>query len=316
MQSRNVESKQLGAWLFAGMTAPLTLFAGGMAWQSVALMTVICLAVCYVVNRADISPAKWLCATELVWLVVVLAALGRCISVSWPSGNVFPAVPLTLLLLGALSAGKGTKAAGRVGSVIFWLLALMYSVVVAAGLGNIEVKELAAYDRGLDLRLASVLLLPCLAVWLKRGGGSVPLGSLAGIGGWSVLVSVMVTGGLSLRVAMDAEMPLYQWLEGLNVLGVLQRFESLVSAALTMSWFSTISFVLSVAGSLADRIKEGSYGKGVWCVSGVAGIAMVQNVAIMPEVAAFCAVFMWVITPLLAAVWSRNKKFEIYENNA
>ena len=234
MRSRNVESKQLGAWLFSGMSAPLALFAGGMAWQTVALATAICLTVCYLVVQADVFPAKWLCATELTWLVVALAAFGHWISGSWPSGSVYPAVPLTLLLLGAISAGMGTEAAGRTGSVIFWLLALVYSVVVAAGLGNIEVKELAAYDSGLDLRLVSVLLLPCLAVWLKRNGRSMPLGSLAGIGLWSVLVSAMVTGGLSLQVAMNVEMPLYQWLEGLNVLGVLQRFESLVSAALTM----------------------------------------------------------------------------------
>ena len=125
MRSRNEEKRQLGAWLLAGLSAPLAQFAGGMSWQTVALSVSICLPVCWLVSRVTVATVKWVNIAELVWLACVLSALGRWMSESWPSGNTFPAVPLTLLALGAVSAVRGPEQAARGGSVVFWLTALL-----------------------------------------------------------------------------------------------------------------------------------------------------------------------------------------------
>ena len=316
MRSRNVESRQLGAWLFAGMTAPVALFAGGMSWQTVAIISVSCLTICWLVNKSALRMPKWLCLAEMVWLIVVLTAFGRWITGSWPSGNVYPAVPLTLLVLGAICASRGDETAGRAGSIVFWLMALIYGAVVAAGLGDMEVAELLVFDGGLDPRLVAVMLLPCLAAFVKRNGRDLPFGSLVAIGAWTIIVSALVTGGLSLRVSMNAEKPLYKWLEGLSILGTLQRFESLVSVALTMGWFAVVSFVLCVGGALSSNIKEGSFPRGVWGMSIAAGIITTQNVVITTEMVLFGSVLMWVIMPMLTVLFGRNKKFEISKNNA
>ena len=316
MRSRNTESRQLGAWLFAGLSAPLAQFTGGMCWQTVAVVALTCLIGCWLLGRIACTPGKWMSLLEGAWLAVVLAVIGRWVSGSWPSGNVFPAVPLTLLALGAGSACRGTGPAARAGSTVFWQVALVYSGVVAAGVGQVEMGERAAFDTKLDLRLVVSLLIPALAVFLPGDWGKLPVRAVAGIWGFAVLLSVLVTGALSLQVAMDSDMPLYEWVKGLTLAGTLQRFEALVSVALTMGWFALASFVLCVAGQLADNVKGGSYGKGVWGVAVVAGLIMVSNVQINPALMVAGCVVLWGVVPAMMAVFCGNKKLKKSENNA
>ena len=316
MRSRNEEKRQLGAWLLAGLSAPLAQFAGGMSWQTVALSVSICLPVCWMVSRVTVVTVKWINIAELVWLACVLSALGRWMSESWPSGNTFPAVPLTLLALGAVSAARGTEHAARGGSVVFWLTALLYSVVAAAGLGKVEWEELAEFNGKVDFRLAVILLLPAVTVFLQRDKKGLPLGSVMGAGVFAVLVSIMVTGALSLRIAQNVEKPLHEWVAGLSLAGTLQRFEALASVALTMGWFALVSYALCIAGALTEQIKETYYGKGVWCVAAAAGIIMFTKVAFSSEMIVIGSVLLWIIVPLVMSAMGKNKKFKIHENNA
>ena len=316
MRSRNEEKRQLGAWLLAGLSAPLAQFACGMSWQTVTLVALICLPVCWLVSRVTVVTVKWINIAELVWLACVLSALGRWMSESWPSGNTFPAVPLTLLALGAVSAARGPEQAARGGSVVFWLTALLYSVVVAAGLSQVEWEELTEFNGRVDFRLAVILLLPAVTVFLQRDKKGLPLGSVMGVGAFAVLVSILVTGALSLRIAQNVEKPLHEWVAGLSLAGTLQRFEALASVALTMGWFALASYALCIAGTLTDQIKEGCYGKGVWFVAAAAGILMLAKVAFSSEMIVIGSVLLWIIVPLVMSAMGKNKKFKIHENNA
>ena len=76
MQSHDVNRRQLGAWLFAGLSGPVAQFAGGMAWQTVALTALACLTACWLMGHKTVKPGKWLCYIECAWLVYMLAAMG------------------------------------------------------------------------------------------------------------------------------------------------------------------------------------------------------------------------------------------------
>ena len=316
MRSRNVESRQLGAWLFAGMTAPLAQFAGGISWQMVALTEVGCLSICWLVGRNNLELGKWLSLVELAWISIVLGAAGRWMAGSWTDGNVYPAVPLILLALGAASSSRGNDAAARAGSAVFWLVALVYSIEVAAGAGRVEWKELAAADRSVDLQLVAILLIPAVTVFLPGGKRRLSVGAAVAVGAFAAVLSVLVTGTLSLPVARSVESPFYEWVEGMNLAGTMQRFEAVASVGLTMGWFALVSLLLCVAGTLAKRTKEGSYRKGVWSAAVFAGIIMVSKVRIIPEIMVIGSLLLWVIVPLVMGVIDRNKKLKISENNA
>lgn len=316
MQSRNVESRQLGAWLFAGLAAPIAQFAGGMCWQTVAVTAAVCLTVCWLLGQTVIKPGKWISLIEYGWIVYTLTAIGGWITDSWSGGGVYPVVPLILLALGAVSASLGTEKAARAGSTVFWLAALIYSVVAAAGVGRVEAPELGRYEPGLDLRLPVALLIPALAVFMPGEKRRLPLGAVAGIGAFAVAVSVMITGTLSLPVAMETEMPLHEWVEGLTLAGTLQRFEALVSVALTMGWFALMNFLLCAAGRQTENIRNGSNGKGVCFAAVAASLAMLCKVPVSCEIVAAGSMVLWVIVPVIVVVLGRNKKVEISKNNA
>lgn len=316
MPIRNIKNRQLGAWLFAAVTAPLAQFAGRMPWQTVAWMAGVCLVSCHFVGRIGVVGHKWLSVVQLCWLVWATSEMCRWISGSWFSGDVYPAIPLILLGVGVASARKGAEQAARTGSVVFWLLALIYGVVVVAGTGGVELRELSVIGPGVDMRLIVVLLVPALSVYLPGGEKKVPAGAMIGIYGFAVVISILITGTLSLEVATNGEAPLREWIEGVQIAGTLQRFEAIASVALTMGWFAMLSYLLCVAGQLAEQTREGNYVKAVfWAAAAAAGI-MLLGVEAEASVLALGSVVLWVVAPVFEAIACGNKKTKKRKNNA
>lgn len=316
MRSPNISKRQLGAWLFAALSGPVAQFAGGVSWQTALMTAAVCLGVSFLAGNIYIRPGKWLSLIECLWLVYTLASLGQWIGGSWKSGNVYPAIPLILLALGAAAAGKGVEVAARAGSAVFWLLALIYSGMIAAGIGQVDLRELAVFDGEPDSRLVTVLLIPALTVFLAEDERKCPVGALAGIGAFAVLMSALITGTRSLLVAKESSMPLFDWAENLSLAGTLRRFESLVSVALTMGWFALLTMLLSVGGHLTECVKKGQYSAGVWTLAAASGIVMLIKVPILQEITTIGSVLMWIIVPCLESRRDKNKKFKKSENNA
>lgn len=316
MRIRNIKKNQLAAWLFAGLSAPVAQIAGGMPWQTVALIAGACLSVCWLLGRMELAPAKWLCIIEYVWLVCLLGSMASWISDSWTAGAVYPAVPLILLVLGGASAFRGTENGARTGSTLFWLIGLVYVGVIVAGAGEVDPRELAVRSGDIDARLIAVLLIPCLTVFLKEEEGKLAARGLLGIFIFAVLVSVLVTGALSLPVAADADAPLHEWVEGLSLAGTLQRFEAVVSMALTMGWFVLLSHLIVAAGRLTECVKAGAHSKGCWAAVAGAGVLVIFGRGLSPTVLAVGCVLLWVAVPAVWVLIDRNKNIKIFKNNA
>ena len=307
MQNHNVRKRQLSAWLLAGLSAPLAQFAGGMAWQTVAVISAVCLGGCWLVCRLEFAPPKWLCAMEYGWIVCLLGSMASWISESWVSGNAYPAVPLILLALGGASAFRGPENGARVGSIVFWLVALIYAGVVAAGAGEVELRELVYVDRTLDRRLVVALLIPVLAVFWQKEGGVLQVRGLAGIFGFAVLISALITGTLSLPVAAQAKGPLQEWVEGLSLAGTLERFESLVSVALTIGWFALLAFLISTAGQQAERVNGKGDGVGCWGAAAGAGVLALFKTGLSASVLMVGSLLFWIAAPMILAIVGKIK---------
>ena len=238
----------------------------------------------------------------------MLGGVTSWVSESWLSGDVYPWVPLILLTLGCVSAQRGMENAARVGSILFWLVVLVYVSVVIAGTSVAEGMELSCNVGVVDERLIVVFLIPAVAAIWKDWSASVPIGALGGVLLFAVLLSVMITSALSLPVAVNTEMPLHKWVQGLSFAGTLRRFEAIVSVALNMGWFALLAYLVSVAGKLANAIKDGTYGKGCWGSAVGAALIMVSMNGIGPRMLSLGSVVMWVITPVALFLVRKKKK--------
>lgn len=315
MENRNISGRQLGAWLLCALSAPLAQMAGGTPWVVVLVTGVVCLAASWYANRTKLQPGKLICALEFAWIPCVLGAAFRWIVGSWPSGDVYPAIPLVLLALAAACASGGEGKAAGAGSVLFWLTALIYSAVVIAGIGEVEPAMLRPDINTGSWELAAVFLIPAaagLAPGMRRKLQPI---SLVAMAVFSTVISILIAGSVSPAVAQSVESPLYQWVRGLGLFGTLERFEALVAVALTMGWFAALSYLLCVAGSLAEWLKPGWFKTGVWICAGVsaAGIFLDQWIGGAPL--AIGSVILWIALPAGSNLRVKIKMKKL-ENNA
>lgn len=295
-------SGQLGAWLFTAMSAPLAQMAGEILWPIVLLAGVVSLAAAWYVSRIELEPGKVLCAAQYIWILCVLGAMVRWVGESWPSGDVYPAVPLVLLALAAASACRGEGPASRAGSALFWMTALIYTVVIAAGVGEVGTTDLVPVNGAGIWHLVTVFLLPATAVLVPGMRKRIPVIWSVSIVGFGTVMSALIAGALSPAVAQSVASPLYQWVRGLGLLGTLERFEAIVAVALTMGWFSALSYLMCVAGGLAERSKRGCYRSGVWGSAALTIAGMFVNRWISVGALAIGCAVMWNIVPLISKI--------------
>lgn len=308
--SRDVDKYPLWAWIVGGMTAPLAYLAGRDSWLVVLAVGAACCALCRLVlwtaDRQSIH-ARWYCVVQVIWLAVISQEITGWTAQCWPTGNGFPLVPLTLLVLATFAAWDGAERASRTGSVLFWFLALLYGIILASGIQNLEWEYLRP-----DIELPSpllivVFLIPAVASFLpspKRGGSA----ALALVLLFSVAVSVLTVGTLSQQVAQASPLPFYEFSKSLSLFGIAERFEAFVSVALTIGFFSVLSFLLSAAGHLTELVLPGKGRAGVLLTAVVAGLFMVVLPKIPALLLACLSTLLWTVLPLAIAGFQGLKK--------
>lgn len=280
------------------MSAPLAQTAGTVAWPTVLLIGSVCLGAAWYVSNNSVAPGKLICVVEYLWIICVLGAMARWIGGSWPSGNVYPAVPLVLLALAAASACRGEGPAVGAGSVLFWLVALVFAAVFTAGIREVDVSMLVPAEGTVWGNLGLVFLLPAVSTFLPGMRKKLSPVWLVSTTVFGTALTAMIAGSLSPAVAQSAGAPFYQWVRGLGLLGTLERFEAIVAVALTMGWFSALSYVMCVAGSLAEQYKSNWYRSGVWISAMLTGLGMLSDWSISAPFLAIGSAIMWIGLPL------------------
>ena len=316
MFHKEVPRYQLAAWLFVAISAPLIQLVGRSGWLAAATAGVVCLGLCWLVTAMparQITRRKWFCVLQLPVIALVTSEFAKWSVDCWPTGTDFPVVPLTLLTLAVFSALHGAAGASRVPGVLCWFLAILYSIVLAAGSKNIRVQWLAPSWQLPEYGLLLTLLLPSVAVLLPREKRSTAHPTFPVILLFLTVAALWTVGTISPGVAAAVSWPFYESSKSLSLLGVAERFEPLVSVAMTLGYFSLYSLFLSAAGSVGECIKPG-WGK--WAVIGC-GVAAAAITLFMIHTAQGLLVIItliaWCFLPLFGGfteLWKKTKKGE------
>ena len=155
----------------------------------------------------------------------------------WPTARQGWAIPVVLLVLSACAAERGCRTGARCGAVVFWCLVLLFAVLVAFAVPEVEWQNLRPENRGTvepPRRLCSCRL---RRHCFRRKGRSPWLWGL-GLAVAGAGVSLLTAGVLSQAVAVHTQGAFFEMIRGISILGVAERFEAVVAAAMTLGWFA------------------------------------------------------------------------------
>lgn len=306
MSLEKIPSRQLGAWLSAALIPVLIQLLGGTSWLNVGVAGILCGLLVWIVWRWG-APEKgrWLCLAESLYIIVLLGELAPCAAQCW-SGSSYPAVPLVLLALAAWSANKGASAAGRVGCVLFWFVLIMYLTVFGVAAKEVNVRWLMPPGGGWSWKGTVLLLIPAAANVLRKEGRWMPRLVLPAL--LCLIAAALTAGVLSAPVAAGTENAFYEMSRSLNLLGIAERFEAVISAGATVGWFSLMSLLLSVAAQLAETLHAGWGRAGVAVTAAGAAAWMLCGLHISEPVLAGMAAVFWVALPILTQGIEKIKK--------
>lgn len=311
MSKNKVNAATLGAWLFAAMTAPLSQIGTGMPWPFVLAVGAVCGILCWSIHcmsNGDCFQAKWYCFVQLLFLAIVTGAAASWTADCWPTGNAFPVVPLVLLAVASASAWDGAARASRTGGVVFWFVALLYAIILAAGVKNQRVEWLRPeWDFGGSV-LVFVFLIPTAATFLpgeKGRGYGIALFAILTFG---LAATLLTAGTISPAVVKEMTFPFYEYSKSLSLFGVAERFEAFVSVALTMGYFSLLSLFLSGAYHLAEALGKGAGRYGIVFCAGAAAMIMVLLSGNVMTWLLIPAALLWGVLPFGVHAARRIKK--------
>ena len=310
MFRKEVSPIQMGVWVLCAMVGPMCLLAGHISWLMAISVGLLCLVLCFVmwtVPQKDLCKA--FCVIEYMGAVLVLGYFARWSADLWPTGRGYPTVPLTMLFIAVFAALNGTQGAARISCVLAYLLILLYSIVLAAGLEQIDGKHLHTENTAIPMAAVAVLLLPA-GVWLlpvKAKGISKTF--LIGAGVLFAALCVWTSGILTEAAAAKLKWPFYEATKSLSFLGIAERFEALVSVASTMSFFALYSYLLSIAGAMTERIRS-RWGKGGIITAAAAAGAIMPFAHKLRIAVVLTAILLWGIIPLTSHFNKVTKKYK------
>lgn len=108
--------------------------------------------------------------------------------------------------------------------------------------------------------------------------------------------------------AAQGEAVFYEAAKAVNLFGVAERFEAVVSVAMTMGYFALLSLLLSCAGAMAEEFHQG------WRRIGVLGAAAISTIivaiigAIEGELLLILCGILWIAVPLIQGTLGKTKK--------
>ncbi len=307
MFSEKIPAKQLTAWIFAATIPALIQLWGGASWLLAALAGAVCAVAVWAVWRWGGRLGRWLCALELLYVIIIIGSLLPWAGKIWPGGDQYPAVPLIVLALAAWSAQKGPSAAARVGSVLFWVVLLMYLAVFGAGVRSVEWEWMAPTGGELCWLGVTLMLVPAGACILKREDAAwKPRLILPAI--FTAVACALCCGILSPAMAGGMEDAFFETSRSLEIFGVARRFEAVISAAMTVGWFALLSLLLSLGAQYARALLGKGEKGGVWGVSILSALWMLCELHISGLILAALASIFWVLLPLGTQVIGAEKK--------
>ena len=280
------------------MSAPLAVIGGKTSWYWTATMGLLCAIICVWRGRQkdeEYRLPKWLCVVETVFFAIAAAEMARWSTYCWEDLGQNTLVPLTLITLALLNVKKGTDNAANVSSILFLLAAAIYAVVLAAGAKEIKAEWIVTPMGVPQWESVFVFLLPSVCAFLpgKKVEWKI-CGILMTI--FSVIINVWIFGTLSSRAA-ELSFPFYTFSRSLSFLGITERFESVISVALTIGFYSVITLMFAAIRSIWQQQKESD--RGLYISAALAAGVVLLIKGIPPVILTAGAVILWIILPVL-----------------
>lgn len=272
---------------FGAIAAPMALACGGrgMLWAVPAL--VLAALADWAVRRrlpegkslAAVLP-RWMLIPELFLLIAAAAAAAAMTPLCWPDGA-WPLFPLALLVLAGAAVRPGTGAAGRCAVPVAWGCILFLGLVVAAALP--EAKPAAGqWPEGLPVLTVALL---GICGWFLPSEREKPGRLWLGLAAFTLPLLAL---GKDLRTAVRS----------IELFGVLQRFEALVSCALTASLFLALTLLAAAGGEILRALGVKKCGGEVLLVPAAALLCWISAAPAWLFPAG--AVIFWGVFPALA----------------
>lgn len=288
-----MKDKESGAWLTAAMTVPLAQAASGKAWPVV--LAVLAIALPIGLWRKTANAPAWLCGLQWLGTIALLGVFLDWTHTCWPEWGTEYTVPLVLLILAERSAEMGRDKASRAASVLRFGIYGVFVIILVSGLKEVWLPNLQPKWAMPPAELAIVCLLPLLGsqehehvrtgIWIASAA---LVCAIVGVG-------VQGTGG-----------DFYTLSRSLSYLGTAQRFESLAAAAMTLGYFSLLSFLLCRAGEYWKDMDKGNQKTGIRIAAVTAFIVYIMNLPVNGWIVVALMLILYRLLPL----WIKIKNFK------
>ena len=312
----SISGRQAGAWGFCAVSVPAVLTCAGLGWGWVLLGCAI--AAGYYVLTQELAggtvylpeltvrafgkaAGRVVLAIGGVFTLLAAAQTARRAGIAFPDGTAELAGGV-IVLLGTLAGEKGAKQATKVCGVLFLVLAGLYTIIILAAAKNVQLRWMEPWGgarQTLEV-VPPLLVLTCLR-FLPGRKAAVKSGWLGLLAVCPAAFAALTAGCLSPRLTQQLTFPFYTVSQSLSVLGVMERLEPIVSAALFMGFFALESLLLEAGREQIERAAPIIAGKR-WARAalGIAvfGLSFLTD-GIPAEVWALGAAVCWGIVPLL-----------------
>lgn len=248
--NNQLSGRQMLLWSLAAVSAPLAIYAGDSSWEWTLIVGILCTCVVIVTLKlGEANRSLILRLVQLAGLAVEAGTFAKDISACWGQDGMV--MPLTLIVLAALSAEGGAERAGRVSCTIAWIVAILYVIVLAAGTKNLDIHRINPDGKG-NRMLIPTFLVPALFVTLPYRKGKVKYWLLVDAL-FAAVISLWCAGTGCGEPTSSISVPIYEYSRSLNLLGVAERFEAVTSVALTLGMFCLLSMLLCAAETLMNN---------------------------------------------------------------
>jgi len=291
-------------YLLGAMAAPVTQAASNCSWLVALSVGTLCMAIALGLEKLEVGNARtrFLAAVQWLWMLLVISEFLHWTMLCWPNHKNYYVVPLLILLLAAVSASKGREAAARAVGILFWVLAALLGTVLLSGIKEIKLENLMTQWKMQTAYLVLVMLIPVMGI----GIGKTKQKKDIVIYGWTV--AAVTSGVLSLGLIERMHAPFYEMSKSLSLLGVGQRFESLVAAAMTMGYFALTSYLLTISANAWDggvRTK-----RSVWISAAFSALVFLSGMRMNSRLLALGSLAIWALFPMVEKI-SKNRNFSL-----
>lgn len=310
-----MHSRQAGALILCAISVPAILLLPKLHPAAVVILSAFCVGIWYYL-RDDPLPLESLrfhavvCIPMAMLLILALGRACRFTGESYPTSDKMLWIDLILLALAVYAAKDGMEKILRTAAICFFFLLLIYVIIGIFSIKNINI----VYPTGRpvfnqEYTALSWLFLPLFAS-LFRDTSVKERKGLWAVGHFLMTVgpTVLVWITQSPAFASLEKFPFYAAVKTIRVFHIMERFEAILSAALTAGNFLLMGMLTVFGEKMLDRMFP-QMRKGLkYCILFFgAVVARLIKIQLLDLLIAVLAPILWGLLPIILFLKKRRK---------